>query len=217
MGGSGFQALGVETFEDESLHVDLVDRCVRGEAVSDEAPGVRHDLAGFDARDAVVFDGGGGPDGDRGLDEVGRGDNINAGAADEFDGARVDDAHHGQAAAGRVFHGDPCAAFGEARDPLAQVLPSEIEIDGHGHVAELACVDMVNEEARVAVRGDAEHHAAGEVPLAGEELRENRVGAAEVVDEPGVDALVAHVLLDSGEVHARLLGCATKHAAGGRR
>ena len=133
------------------------------------------------------------------LHQVGRGNYLGAEAAYQFHGAGIHPGHPGQGVAGGVFH----RHLGDAGQGIAQGgfqgVAAAIDQGIQAGIGKLAGVHMVGEQARGAPGRHEQENRAGDVAGWGGHLRQDRVGAQVVVNQPAGQPLGLQIFLGIGQ------------------
>ena len=120
---------------------------------------------------------------------VGRGRHVHGERSNQVERAAVDATDVRDGVAGRVLHQHPARAVEQRRAPASSIsLAAAVGLDLEAEAGEVARVDVVDQQARLAVAGHVQERAPRRVQRArgAEQAAEGRVGAAEVVDQPAV-------------------------------
>ncbi len=145
-------------------------------------------------------------------DQVGGGADLDAEAADELDDSGIGQRDRRDLAAWRVLHGNAAIGLEYGREPLMQLAPAGVVLLRAGQCAEVSGLHAMIEPDGLGValigrsRGDEIEPTARGVNVGEAEDRiGDLVSAMMVVEEPGVEVLLAQRLLNRGEIHGGIL------------
>src|SRR5438874_1980979 len=124
----------------------------------------------------------------------------------ELDRAGVDAGDVGDGALGRVFHGDAAHARHETPEPRLELVAAGIPIGRSRQMRERVALDCVDEPARRALGRNeivpAPRREMTSLTADAGHLGGNRVESAEIVEQPGVDAVGSEGRLNAGDIHS---------------
>ncbi len=137
------------------------------------------------------------------LNEIGRGNDFDAGAAHQFNSARINQRDVGYGAVGRILHSNPLCAIEQEMKFLLLLGPTGIAILGAGKRIKGAAFDAMHQLARFTIRTQKIIPAARGLQVVGK--TQNAIGegiAAMVVkEEPTVEVCLAERSLDQFKLH----------------
>ena len=137
--------------------------------------------------------------------QIGAGDHLGAHRADQLDRARVHAGHGGDLVPGRVLHGHPARPAQDAPQFAVAQPPGRIGGGKARHSVQSVRLDGVDQLLRLPTRGHQAipPAAADAARVEAQHAVGDRVGAAEVVEEPAVQLLLLQRRLNPGEPFGR--------------